>query len=232
MGLYRVRDISTFLIKNRLREWGITLAVIALISLFTYPFMAIILGIIFVYGGEIFIGFLLMLYFGITTMVDDGNLALQRGVARSTFAKSYTFASLVCVMVSTIVVLVFRTLPNLFNGPVVVPTLLGVKLEDINFLQSFIMHFICILTFSGITNNIAISVYGTQGGKIGAVPFYIYLFITPLIPVLVRNKWEVPEYLNIFHLMGIPTQFIILIGLVLSIGLYYISYKQILKLEI
>ena len=224
--MYRVKDVSIYLIKNRLKEWGIGLGLLFGI----FALMGFFLLTMLSQGREIIWGFAIMFEISLIGLLTDFKEVLSKGITRETFAKSYLITSVVGVIISTAIVILLGFLP--IKSGLGSMNILGVSLTEISFLHSLILKLMCILAWGGLISALAVPIYKFLKNRSPSIIFAIMGFYFGGLPFFVKYSNALSNVFNRLYPIGSSIPLLLLLGGVLSILFYYISYKQILKLEI
>lgn len=229
--MYRVRDISIYLLRNRLKELGIVMAIIFImfLSIGTGVELKILLAMF--QGTSVLISIAFIFYFSLNSILKEYKGIIIKGVSRNVFIKALIIDSIQVALLTTIYSAVLRWLAIGFNVGLFSNSVFWMSFENTNIVEFSVIYFMIMFILCGITNIFSILVYKwTKGANYG----YLYIFGGVLgIYNLSRLYGMNLDFLNLeISFYEYSILYPIGISIILSIGLYYMIDRMIKKLEV
>ncbi len=172
--MYRVRDISIYLLRNRLKELGIVMAIIFImfLSIGTGVELKILLAMF--QGTSVLISIAFIFYFSLNSILKEYKGIIIKGVSRNVFIKALIIDSIQVALLTTIYSAVLRWLSISFNVELFSNSVFWMSFENTNIIEFSVIYFMIMFILCGITNIFSILVYKwTKGANYG----YLYIYL-------------------------------------------------------
>lgn len=230
--MYRVIDITKFLIKSRAKEIGIMFGALFGITLLMSPVIALLLFAVATKFMGMFISIAFIFTSSFSGLFNDYRNIMYKGVTRETLAKSYLLSLILTVIGLGILTVGMRMFPTSGMEIDFGNSLLGVDLKKISTIHSIVLHIMILLTWSGLANLFSIGIFKKMGNKIGMNILLILSVIVILMRVLSELKFGGEQLFAFTSTIGYSIPLTVLFYGVLSVGLYYMTYNILRKLEV
>ncbi len=230
--MYRVIDITKFLFKSRIKEFGIMFGILFGVFLLMAPAIGLVIFAVMLKIMGLFLALALVFTSSLSGLFNDYKILMYKGVTRDTFAKSYIISSLLIALAFTIYTIGVKMFPLPDFGIDLEMSLLGVDLKLISLAHSIVLHTMILLAWSGVNSLLSIIMFKKLANKAGINFWFIVIITTTMMNVLLRLNINM-DWLFVFtKTIGYSIPLTVLFYGVLSVVLYYVTYKRIKKLEV